>query len=50
MDVDLISGRPEEDELLALKEEGNMRAIRWMVNMTPPVVKTRETTISVSYY
>ena len=35
MDVYLILGRPEEDELLALKEEGNMRATRWMVHMTP---------------
>ena len=31
----MILGRPEEDELLALKEDGNMRATRWMAHMTP---------------
>ena len=31
----LVLRRPLEDELLALEEEGNMRATRWMAHMTP---------------
>ena len=37
--VYLILGCPEEDGLLALKEEGNMRATRWMAQKNPEYIK-----------